>query len=161
MARHSKGVEETRETVRDAATSGGGTKPSRDSVLTTRSALERLGLQGPVRACRPTSPPRNMRPPAPVHNFLWKPAPVRHVYRCTLHSDMIRAFRNAGIQHVFHDVRSKLAVKTCPPELWRVAQRRLDQLNQAEAFDDLRAPPGNRLELEAGDRASQHRIRIN
>jgi proteic killer suppression protein len=74
---------------------------------------------------------------------------------------MIRAFRNAGIQHVFHDVRSKLAVKTCPPELWRVAQRRLDQLNQAEAFDDLRAPPGNRLELEAGDRASQHRIRIN
>lgn len=74
---------------------------------------------------------------------------------------MIRSFRNAGTQHVFDDVLSKVAVRTCPPDLWRVAQRKLDQLNQAESIDDLRAPPGNRLELLIGDRAGQRSVRIN
>ena len=74
---------------------------------------------------------------------------------------MIRSFRNAGTQQVFDNVRSKVAVRTCPPDLWRVAQRKLDQLNQAESLDDLRAPPGSRLELLIGDRAGQHSIRIN
>ncbi len=34
-------------------------------------------------------------------------------------------------------------------------------LNAAERLDDLRVPPGNRLELLRGDRAGQHSIRIN
>ena len=74
---------------------------------------------------------------------------------------MIRSFGNAGTPHVFDAVRSKLAARTCPPDLWRVAQRKLDQLNQAESLDDLHAPPGNHLELLVGDRAGQHSIRIN
>lgn len=41
------------------------------------------------------------------------------------------------------------------------AQRKLRQLNAAEALNDLRIPPGNRLELLQGDRAGQHSIRIN
>lgn len=43
----------------------------------------------------------------------------------------------------------------------RVAGRKLDQLDSAEALGDLRIPPGNRLEALRGDRAGQHSIRIN
>ena len=42
-----------------------------------------------------------------------------------------------------------------------VAMRNLAILNRAERLDDLRIPPGNRLEALKGDRAGQHSIRIN
>ena len=42
-----------------------------------------------------------------------------------------------------------------------VARRMLEQLNQVGRLDDLRVPPGNRLEALKGDRAGQHRIRLN
>jgi proteic killer suppression protein len=42
-----------------------------------------------------------------------------------------------------------------------VARRRLRQLEVAGRIDDLRVPPGNRLEALKGDRAGQHSIRIN
>jgi proteic killer suppression protein len=42
-----------------------------------------------------------------------------------------------------------------------VARRKLEQLNQAGQLDDLRVPPGNRLEALKGDRAGQYSIRIN
>lgn len=41
------------------------------------------------------------------------------------------------------------------------AMRKLAILNRAERLDDLRVPPGNRLEALRGDRAGQHSIRIN
>ena len=74
---------------------------------------------------------------------------------------VIRSFRDQGTAHVFSGDRTKAAAKACPPNLERVARRKLDQLNQAEALDDLRAPPGNRLEALSGDRKGQHSIRIN
>jgi toxin HigB-1 len=43
----------------------------------------------------------------------------------------------------------------------RVAQRKLAMLNAAPTLDDLRVPPGNRLEKLVGDREGQHSIRIN
>ncbi|MEB3202831.1 MAG: type II toxin-antitoxin system RelE/ParE family toxin [Synechococcus sp.] len=43
----------------------------------------------------------------------------------------------------------------------RVARRKLRQLEIAGRLDDLRIPPGNRLEALSGDRAGQHSIRIN
>lgn len=43
----------------------------------------------------------------------------------------------------------------------RVARRKLRQLEIAQRLEDLRVPPGNRLELLRGDRAGQHSIRIN
>lgn len=43
----------------------------------------------------------------------------------------------------------------------RVALRKLRQVGSADTLDDLRSPPGNRLELLKGDRAGQHSIRIN
>ncbi len=39
--------------------------------------------------------------------------------------------------------------------------RKLRQVGSAEVLDDLRVPPGNRLEALKGDRAGQHSIRIN
>lgn len=42
-----------------------------------------------------------------------------------------------------------------------VARRKLRQLQIAGSLDDLRVPPGNRLEALKGDRAGQHSIRIN
>ncbi|WP_139558914.1 type II toxin-antitoxin system RelE/ParE family toxin [Methylotetracoccus oryzae] len=42
-----------------------------------------------------------------------------------------------------------------------VAMRKLAMLNRAATLDDLRIPPGNRLESLVGDRAGQHSIRIN
>ena len=43
----------------------------------------------------------------------------------------------------------------------RVAQRKLRQLEVAATLEDLRVPPGNRLEALKGDRLGQHSIRIN
>jgi proteic killer suppression protein len=43
----------------------------------------------------------------------------------------------------------------------RVALRKLAMIEAAQVLDDLRAPPGNRLEALRGDRAGQHSIRVN
>jgi toxin HigB-1 len=43
----------------------------------------------------------------------------------------------------------------------KVAMRKLDMLDAAAAVQDLRSPPGNRLEALKGDRAGQYSIRIN
>ncbi len=42
-----------------------------------------------------------------------------------------------------------------------VARRKLRQLEIAQSLEDLRVPPGNRLEALSGDRADQHSIRVN
>jgi len=42
-----------------------------------------------------------------------------------------------------------------------IALRKLRMLNQARTLNDLRVPPGNRLEAMRADRAGQHSIRIN
>ena len=47
------------------------------------------------------------------------------------------------------------------PALADAARRKLLAIDSAEHLDDLRIPPGNRLELLRGDRAGQHSIRIN
>jgi len=74
---------------------------------------------------------------------------------------MIQSFKDQGTQDVFDRKSSKRAAKTCPTESWSVARRKLDQLNQAEVLEDLRVPPGNRLEALKRDRKGQHSIRIN
>ncbi|MDV2081081.1 type II toxin-antitoxin system RelE/ParE family toxin [Marinobacter xestospongiae] len=43
----------------------------------------------------------------------------------------------------------------------KTAERKLQLILSAEALDDLRSPPGNRLETLSGDREGQHSIRIN
>lgn len=46
-------------------------------------------------------------------------------------------------------------------QIQRRAQAKLMILNNARQLDDLRIPPGNRLEVLSGDRKGQHSIRIN
>jgi proteic killer suppression protein len=74
---------------------------------------------------------------------------------------MIQSFANQATEDVFDGKRSRIAGKACPTTIWKTAIRKLDQLNQAETLDDLRSPPGNRLEFLKGDRAGQQSIRIN
>ena len=74
---------------------------------------------------------------------------------------MIRSFKTAATEDIFNGVNSKAARKTCPQNLWRIAARKLDQIDSAEALDDLRIPPGNCLEALKGDRQGQYSVRIN
>ena len=52
-------------------------------------------------------------------------------------------------------------MKGVPQEVLRVGNRKLLQLHNARSLNDLRAPPGNRLEALTGARAGQHSMRIN
>jgi len=74
---------------------------------------------------------------------------------------MIQTFKNSETEAVFNGKQTKAALKTCPFDLWRIAQRKLDQLDSVVMLEELRIPPGNHLEALSGDRAGQHSIRIN
>jgi toxin HigB-1 len=74
---------------------------------------------------------------------------------------MIRSFMNAGTEDIFNGKNTSAAQRVCPQQLWRVAARKLDQLDSVVALDELSVPPGNRLEALSGDRAGQCSIRIN
>lgn len=74
---------------------------------------------------------------------------------------MILSFANKATEDIFEGVNSSESRKLLPRELLRIAFRKLDQLNAADGLDDLKVPPGNRLELLKGDRRGQHSIRIN
>lgn len=51
--------------------------------------------------------------------------------------------------------------KGFPSQIARVARRKLVALDVAKRLDDMRQPPGNRLEALVGDRAGQYSVRIN
>jgi len=70
---------------------------------------------------------------------------------------VIRSFGDRETERLFRRERSR----ALPPELQRVALRKLVQLDAATILADLRVPPGNRLELLRGVRAGQHSIRVN
>gem|GEM_PF-1455105 len=59
---------------------------------------------------------------------------------------MIQSFRNVGTEDIFNGRRSRAARSTCPQSLWKVATRKLDQLDSVTALHELQVPPGNRLE---------------
>jgi toxin HigB-1 len=70
---------------------------------------------------------------------------------------MIVSFASADTEALFQDKRPK----RLPTEIWRVARRKLLLIDAATNVNDLRIPPGNRLETLRGDRKGQHSIRIN
>ena len=70
---------------------------------------------------------------------------------------MIRSFANAAARAAWQ----RRFIKGYPDDVIRTAYRKLVQLHNARILDDLRAPPGNRLEALKGNRAGQHSIRIN
>ena len=73
------------------------------------------------------------------------------------HGQVLRSFRDKDTTAVGARQRSR----KLDNNLQRAALRKLTILDAAESLDDLRVPPGNRLEKLKGDRAGQHSIRIN
>jgi proteic killer suppression protein len=73
---------------------------------------------------------------------------------------MIASFGDKGTAALYHGERGK-PIRKFPPGIRRVALRKLDVLNGAEKLDDLRSPPGNRLEALRGDLVGLHSIRVN
>ena len=70
---------------------------------------------------------------------------------------MIKSFRDKETERLFQRQFSR----RFPPNLHHIAWRKLAQIDAAERLDDLRVPPGNRLEKLSGKREGQHSIRIN
>ena len=74
---------------------------------------------------------------------------------------MIINYKNQGVKDIFNGDDTKYARRACPQNLWKIARRKLDQLDFAASLNDLRSPPNNRLEALKGDRIGQYSIRIN
>ncbi len=70
---------------------------------------------------------------------------------------MIRSFADRDTARLF----ARESVRRFPGSLQRTMLRKLVVLDAADALQDLRSPPGNRLEKVRGSRAGQHSIRVN
>ena len=70
---------------------------------------------------------------------------------------MIIGFKDKETEKIYHQSFSK----RFSPFIQRLALRKLMLLDNAESLQDLRWPPGNRLELLQGDRFGQYSLRIN
>ena len=70
---------------------------------------------------------------------------------------MIRSFRDKDAKAVW----DRRYVKKLSPELVKLTYNKLVLINAAENINDLRVPPGNRLEKLTGDRAGQYSVRGN
>ena len=69
---------------------------------------------------------------------------------------MIKSFKDKDTERLANGWRVRRFVS-----FEKVARRKLRQLEISNCLDDLRVPPGNRLEELKGDRKGQHSIRIN
>ena len=70
---------------------------------------------------------------------------------------MIVSFHDSETETIWQGRRSR----RLPADIQVVALRKLRLLNNARRLDDLRAPPGNRLEALTRERRGHHAIRIN
>ena len=71
---------------------------------------------------------------------------------------MIKSFKDAVAEMVFSDLKPGKGFQS---DLFKPARRKLLMVHAAVKLDDLKSPPGNRLEALKGDREGQHSIRIN
>jgi toxin HigB-1 len=70
---------------------------------------------------------------------------------------MIKSFQDKETEKIFNrHLSSKL-----PQDIQRIARKKLVILDATPELNDLRIPPGNRLEALRRDRKGQHSIRIN
>ena len=76
---------------------------------------------------------------------------VRYYWR------VIRSFRDKDTEAIWQ----RRYVKKLSPELGRLTYNKLVLINAAESINDLRVPPGNRLEKLSGNRAGQYSVRVN
>jgi proteic killer suppression protein len=70
---------------------------------------------------------------------------------------MILSFATAETAVVFQG----MVARKLPRDIQATARRKLIQIDQSSALEQLRTPPGNRLEALKGDRAGQWSIRVN
>ena len=70
---------------------------------------------------------------------------------------MIQSFKNSETEDVFN----RIYCKRFSADLQKIALRKLLLIHAAMDINDLRIPPGNRLEALKGDRKGQYSIRIN
>jgi proteic killer suppression protein len=70
---------------------------------------------------------------------------------------MIRSFASRETESFFEERKTR----SIPPNIQRVALRKLTQLHAVTELNHLAIPPGNRLEALKGDRKGLHSIRIN
>ncbi len=70
---------------------------------------------------------------------------------------MIKTFRNKDAERIF----TRQRVKRFSLSIQKLTQRKLDIIDGAGIIDDLRTPPGNRLEKLSGNRKGQYSIRVN
>jgi proteic killer suppression protein len=70
---------------------------------------------------------------------------------------MIKSFADKDTERLWN----RQHARSIPTDVQRRARRKLLMLNAAESLQDLRSPPGNRLEELRGDRKGQHSIRVN
>ncbi len=73
---------------------------------------------------------------------------------------MIASFGDRATEDVYHGLRSKQTLRI-PRDIWGTAWRKLDMIHYAHAVQDLRTPPGNRLEALRGDLRGCYSIRVN
>ncbi|MBM4405517.1 MAG: type II toxin-antitoxin system RelE/ParE family toxin [Chloroflexi bacterium] len=70
---------------------------------------------------------------------------------------MIKSFKDQDTERIYR----RLYSRGFPPDIQRTALRKLRMLNNARSLQDLRSPPGNRLEKLFANRRGQHSIRVN
>ncbi len=73
---------------------------------------------------------------------------------------MIESFGDRATEDLYHGENTN-RVRRFPPEIQTLAIVKLDLLNAAGALQDLRSPPGNRLEALRGNYRGFHSIRVN
>ena len=85
-----------------------------------------------------------------------------HGYRVSviISSMSIRSFKDPATIDLYRG-RNTSRVRRFPQSVISAALRKMDMLNAAHKLDDLRSPPGNRLEALQGDLAGYHSIRVN
>jgi len=71
---------------------------------------------------------------------------------------VIRSFKG---KHTETILKGRIIPKGFPADLAAVARRKLVMVNNASVLDDLKSPPGNRLETLKSNLAGKHSIRIN
>ena len=127
-------------------------------MIAGRTIRAQRGMDRPLRGLRqPRLPKRETAPGERVLGY------VSSHLKASLSSTAKCAIMLINGDHVSHCRRQvhEEARKVCPTQLARRARSKLFLIDDAESVQDLRVPPGNRLEALKGDRRGQYSVRIN
>ena len=53
---------------------------------------------------------------------------------------MIKTFKNEATEDIYNGKATKVAMRACPKKIWRIATRKLDQIDSVLTLDELRVP---------------------